>query len=92
MMAGDIMTTLTETWVSEGGRIAKIGDTVEIDRLLVAELEQLGAADGGWRKLFRHRADGRLWQLDYPQSEMHGGGPRRFIELEIIDPNAWDRP
>lgn len=83
------MTILTETWVSEGGKITASGDTVEIDRLLATELEQLGAADGGWRKLFRHRADSRLWQLDYPQSEMHGGGPRRLVELDIIDPTAW---
>ncbi|WP_367269449.1 Imm27 family immunity protein, partial [uncultured Brevundimonas sp.] len=31
-----------------------------------------------------------LWQLDYPQSEKHGGGPRRLQQLDITDPAAWE--
>ena len=32
-------------------------------------------ADGNWTALFRDPKDDRLWELYYPQGEMHGGGP-----------------
>lgn len=83
------MTNLTETWVFADGNMTAGGDATEIDRLLTAELEQIGTTDGGWRRLFRHRADGSLWQLDYPQSELHGGGPRRLVKLDTANSATW---
>lgn len=83
------MTNLTETWVLADGNMTAGGDSAEIDRLLTAELEQIGTTDGGWRRLFRHRADGSLWQLDYPQSGLHGGGLRRLAKLDTADSATW---
>jgi hypothetical protein len=84
------MIVLTETWVSQGKSVVASGDASEIDRLLSDELEQLAVADDGWRRLYRRSADGSLWQLDHPYSEMHGGGPRRLAALDITDPAAWE--
>jgi hypothetical protein len=39
---------------------------------------------GAWRRLYRDPSDGRLWELTYPQSEMHGGGPKC---LRVIAPH-----
>ncbi|MGZ5170952.1 MAG: Imm27 family immunity protein, partial [Burkholderiales bacterium] len=33
-------------------------------------------ASGAWLRLYKDPTDGRLWELTYPHSEMHGGGPR----------------
>lgn len=84
------MTNLMETWVLADGDMTAGGDAAEIDRLLTAELEQIGTTDGGWRRLFRHRTDGSLWQLDYPQSELHGGGLRRLVKLDTADSTTWE--
>jgi hypothetical protein len=84
------MITLTEIWVGQGGSLVACGDATEIDRLLSQELEHLADTDGGWRKLYRRLGDETLWQLDYPQSEMHGGGPRRLQQLDVTDPAAWE--
>lgn len=40
-------------------------------------------ASGAWLRLYKDPSDGRLWELSYPLSEMHGGGPRR---LRVIAP------
>lgn len=31
---------------------------------------------GAWRRLYKDPSDGRLWELTFPQGEIHGGGPR----------------
>jgi len=81
---------LQETWLQHGSRVDAGGDSAEIERLLQHELERLSDADAGWRTLFRRRADGKLWELSYPQSEIHGGGPRILAELAISDPADWN--
>lgn len=83
------MIVLEETWVRDGDEIVSAGDSAEIDHLLTHELEKIAEADNGWRSLYRHRSDGRLWQLDYPHSELHGGGPRRLADRETNDPATW---
>ena len=80
---------LREIWVAHGVRVEVAGDAAEIQRLLDHELVKLSVTDGGWRTLFRHRTDGRLWELSYPQGEAHGGGPRMLAELDIASPSDW---
>jgi len=65
-----------------------VGQWIEVDggvdgdepckriRQLVAEcLEQVATSDAGWTRLFVDKNDGRYWELTYPHSEWHGGGP-----------------
>ena len=49
--------------------------SARIHALIQEHLQRLGDADGGWSVLFRDPEDGRLWELTYPESELHGGGP-----------------
>jgi hypothetical protein len=46
-----------------------------IDALVQGVIIKVAARAGAWDQLFRDPSDGRLWELTYPQSEMHGGGP-----------------
>jgi hypothetical protein len=38
---------------------------------------------GAWEILFRDPADGRYWELTYPQGGMQGGGPKRLKVLDV---------
>jgi hypothetical protein len=80
-------TDLVGKWVSDGDRV--VSDPVEtrITRLIEGQLEKIaiGPESGGWEMLYRDPLDGRYWELTYPHSEWHGGGPRR---LTIIDAQA----
>jgi len=80
---------LADHWVVRGSKVSAEGDAAKIDALLSAELIKLSTADGGWRTLYRHRRTGGLWELSYPQSEMHGGGPRRLRQLALLVPEDW---
>lgn len=49
--------------------------------LALSKLERLGHDPSGWDTLYRDPATGTLWEVIYPQSYMHGGGPRQLSEI-----------
>ena len=69
---------LRGNWIVQKDR-SVVGDTTE-QRIewLTQKLERIASDSSGWETLYRDPRDGRLWELTYPQSEMHGGGPRRL--------------
>lgn len=82
-------TDLMDQWIMREARVSNEGDAAAIDNLLSRELVEVAATDGGWRRLYRHRMTGSLWELSYPQSHMHGGGPRRLCKLSLSTQNQW---
>lgn len=77
-------TNLTGRWIPNnlGGIVAD--DTCRrIDSLVHTHLKELGRDSSGWDTLYRDPDDERLWELVYPQSELHGGGPPQLRCLSI---------
>jgi len=52
-----------------------------IQQLISQHLQRLADTDGGWSVLYRDPQDGRYWELTYPHSYMHGGGPSRLAVI-----------
>jgi hypothetical protein len=71
-------TELVGQWLVKGPKI--IGDAIcERIELLIAEyLISLGTDESGWDALYRDPITGRLWELTWPRSDLHGGGPPRL--------------
>jgi Immunity protein 27 len=69
---------LRDIWVSEDGKMVVRGDAAAIDEMLGTKLEKVRSDASGWLVVYRHRETNQFWELSYPQSEMHGGGPRRL--------------
>lgn len=61
------------------------GDAVEqrIASLVEGHLQLLRSSPDGWSQLYKDPSDGRLWQLTYPTSENHGGGPRKLAVISL---------
>jgi hypothetical protein len=74
-------TTLTGQWVKSGSSVIGDETTSRIKWLITERLERLGADQSGWQTLYRDRRDSRLWELSYPHSEWHGGGPPKLAVL-----------
>jgi hypothetical protein len=72
---------LTGAWLIEGNQV--VADEVcHRIRILVEEcLRLMGSADEDWSKLYLDPEDGRYWELTYPQSYMHGGGPPQLVQI-----------
>ena len=62
-------------WLVEGDQVIADEVSQRIEILVERRLQLIGSADGGWSRLYLDPADGRYWELTYPQSVMHGGGP-----------------
>jgi hypothetical protein len=76
-------TILTGRWVLQGGRPVADGVCKRIFDLTEAHLVKVGSDATGWDALYRDPSDGRYWELVYPQSELHGGGPPQLKCLTI---------
>jgi hypothetical protein len=77
---GSDETDLVGQWLLVDGRVE--GDAVS-DRIqwLLPRLDEIAHSADGWDTLYRDHRDGRWWELTYPQSEMHGGGPQRLTNI-----------
>lgn len=62
-------------WVVRDGRIIADETCQLIHELISSHLQELGRDPSGWDTLYRDPIDERLWELTFPQSELHGGGP-----------------
>ena len=81
---------LVGNWIVTGTVVE--GDAVEkrISQLIATHLQKIAVSPeaGAWETLYRDPNDGRYWELTYPQSEMHGGGPRRLMHLSASEAAA----
>jgi hypothetical protein len=61
-----------------------VGDEAEkqIQDLIQNHLTRLAVRDGGWTVLYRDPSDNTYWELTFPNSEWHGGGPMKLTRLE----------
>jgi len=76
-------TDLIGSWVFDSGRMTRDAVEQRIEKLIGSCLEKISTSpeSGAWDALYRDPSDGRLWELTYPQSEMHGGGPKRLTNI-----------
>jgi hypothetical protein len=79
---------LKDIWVMRDGKMVAEGDAATID-VLLGDLDRVADGAAGWTILYRDRETEAFWELSYPQSEMHGGGPRRLRQLDIPAAEAW---
>lgn len=76
-------TKLIGRWYFENNQMTSDEVCKRIDWLKTNHLKKLATDVTGWDVLFVDPIDGRYWELIYPNSEMHGGGPPTLINIPI---------
>lgn len=68
-------TEIIGKWIVEGGRVIAGEACRRIDWLKLNYFQKVATDSTGWNTLYFDPEDGRLWELSYPDAEMHGAGP-----------------
>lgn len=68
-------------WIEKDGVVSADETCCRIEWLTTNWLEKQAVDDSGWNVLYQDPSDGRYWELTYPQSEMHGGGPPALLHV-----------
>jgi hypothetical protein len=76
-------TLLEGTWTVAGRSLIADETALRIQYLVGNVLERVANDYTGWRALFRDPADGRYWELSYPQGQMQGGGPPCLTYIDV---------
>jgi hypothetical protein len=78
-------TELRGTWIARDSIVEADEVCRRIKWLVGNNLREVAVDVSGWDVLYLDRADGRYWELTYPQSEMHGGGPPQLKVISKSD-------
>jgi hypothetical protein len=81
-------TLLKGAWITSGNGVVADETCKRIEALTSGSLKHLANDATGWESLFEDPADGRLWELYYPQSEMHGGGPPSLRNITALQASS----
>jgi Immunity protein 27 len=65
-------------WVELPSGVGPDETAKRIDVLIELFLVRVAIDASGWDGLYRDPADGRLWEVTYPESELNGGGPPKL--------------
>ena len=68
-------------WNVIDGTVIRDSNCQRVHELIENYLQKLGTSNDGWSTLFRDPEDGRLWERQYLQGEMHGGGPPSLMVI-----------
>ncbi|MDR6990216.1 Imm27 family immunity protein [Luteimonas sp. 3794] len=80
---------ITGRWVLEDGRPVADENCRRIELLVRDHLKEVARDDSGWNIIYLDPRDGRLWELNYPEAESHGGGPPQLqrVTAEEVEKN-----
>jgi hypothetical protein len=81
-------TLLKGEWIASANGVVADATCKRIDALTEGLLRHLANDATGWESLFQDPTDGRLWELYYPQSEMHGGGPPSLRNVTAVQASS----
>jgi hypothetical protein len=74
-------TRLVGGWEFVGGAVSPDSVTKRIIQLTSDYLTKIATNENGWKTLYRDPGDARLWELTFPQSNFHGGGPPMLLQI-----------
>ncbi|QDA62392.1 Imm27 family immunity protein [Hymenobacter jejuensis] len=75
-------TQLIGAWLYTNAKLQADANAQRIEWLLDHQLRYVARDESGWLRLYQDPADGRYWELSFPQGHLQGGGPPALTRLE----------
>jgi len=76
-------------WIKKGNSLIQDSECIRIQRIIDNCFKQIDVNGNSWSALYENPDDSSYWELTYPQSHMHGGGPPRLEHISKLE--ASDR-
>ena len=73
------------TWTFKNGEIIADKNCKRIEYLINSELKKVSSNESGWSTLYLDSQYNNYWELTYPESEMHGGGPPKLEKVTDLN-------
>lgn len=70
-------------WVFKDGKVVADSNCELIKSIIKNDLSETGISEEGWIKLYQH-TNGSIWELTYPESHLHGGGPPKLKRIKNV--------
>ena len=64
-------------WKLKDGRMIRDENCKLIEKLIHNEFTKVQTSEDGWTVTYKSK-DGTIWELTYPESHLHGGGPPKL--------------
>ena len=69
-------------WIERpDGQLVSDQSCDRIDWLIKYSLKEVSVNGDNWEALYQNPMDGAYWEISYPSSHMHGGGPPKLSKL-----------
>jgi immunity protein 27 of polymorphic toxin system len=76
-------TKLVGQWEYVDGAVRSDAVANRIAELTKSYLVKIAVGGNGWEILYRDPSDLRFWELTYPESGSHGGGPPTLTHISM---------
>jgi len=68
-------------WIFKNGEVIADSNCQLIESLIENDLKEIKTSEDGWTKLYEEE-NGSLWELTFPESHLHGGGPPKLTRIK----------
>ena len=68
-------------WIFKDGKMVADANCQLIDSMIKNDLKEIEKSEDGWTKHYKN-TNGSIWELTYPESHLHGGGPPKLSRIE----------
>jgi len=68
-------------WKFENGKVTADSNCKIIENMIKNDFTKIGTSKDGWTTKYKAN-DGTIWELSYPESHLHGGGPPKLVQIQ----------
>lgn len=72
---------LVGNWILDDGKVIEDSTCERIAYLANHYLKEIALDEDEWSILYENPDDQNYWELTYPQSQLHGGGPPSLTKI-----------
>lgn len=69
--------------IFQAGKIVPDASCKIIEHLISSHFVKVGDRENGWTTLYKEPVEQSYWELTYPDSELHGGGPPKLTKHSV---------